>query len=131
MKFRLISRQGVDEGTGEIAEPFAGPVNALVWNGRVFVASDHGMVEVEFLEVLGQALDHHQVTPPPKVAERWTSPTAIGRMAEKVPDVVDSVAPGYVVDLSKDLPFITPVPAGDPSIAALVGQPRRRRGEPS
>jgi len=111
MKFRLISRQGVLEGTGEIPDAFAGRLSIIIWAGRCFMVGseethydDQGAAHeaAGFFEVLGQALDHHQVTPPHKVAERWTSPTAIGRMAEKAPDVVDSVAPGYVRDSGSD-----------------------------
>lgn len=142
MKFRLISRQGVDEGTGEISDAFAGPVEVLVWAGRTFqdTGFDLDTGTTLFREVLGQALDHHQVTPPPKVAERWTSPTAIGRMAEKAPDVIDSVAAGYVY-LSNPAPPGPFAPDADEErfrwdIVDCSGPTpspgiRRRRGEPS
>ncbi len=175
MKFRLISRQGVDEGTGELPNPFAGPLMVIVWTGRTFIkdaetqaGQDPNWLETDeewFYEALGEAIEFRQVKPPPKVAERWTSPTAIGRSVPNEVKIgyVDSVAPGYVYEANPetttfapvgriegrpsaymdggpipdcDKPnqvswIMPPVPAGDPSIAALVGQPRRRRGEPS
>jgi hypothetical protein len=125
VKFVLHTAGGVPIGEGRMSEPLTGPPVVLIWRGDTFLVQPERFESegkgIPYRQTTGHLLDHFQATPIRGAPSVWSSPTAIGRLAaEQRPDVIDSIADGYV----------QPAPAVLSDLGAGM-PPRRRRGDPS